>query len=105
MACDAAIIPVVLGLAGARSSTWAGRPGWRPPKQFQALWIRDQGLHVPGLLEAPVVVRRTPLIWHWCDGGPTDLSNLALLCPRHHTIVHQRGYTATVTAFGVTWHL
>ena len=44
-------------------------------------------------------------VWHWCDGGPTDLSNLALLCPRHHTIVHQRGYTATVTALGVTWHL
>ena len=32
-------------------------------------------------------------------------SNLALLCPRHHTIVHQKGYTATVTATGVTWHL
>jgi hypothetical protein len=44
-------------------------------------------------------------LWHWCDGGPTDLSNLALLCPRHHTIVHQKGHTATVTALGVTWHL
>ena len=44
-------------------------------------------------------------VWHWCDGGPTDLSNLALLCPRHHTIVHQKGYTATVTATEVTWHL
>jgi hypothetical protein len=30
---------------------------------------------------------------------------MALLCPRHHTIVHQKGYTATVTATEVTWHL
>ena len=42
---------------------------------------------------------------HWCDGGPTDLTNLALFCPRHHTIVHQKGYTATVTTTEVTWHL
>ena len=27
-----------------------------------------------------------------------------LVCGRHHTIVHQRGWTATVTAAGVTWH-
>jgi hypothetical protein len=25
--------------------------------------------------------------------------------PRHHTIVHQKGHTATVTAATVTWHL
>ncbi|HET7659623.1 MAG TPA: hypothetical protein VFK66_04475 [Oryzihumus sp.] len=37
-------------------------------------------------------------------GGPTDVGNAALLCGRHHTIVHQRGWTATVTATGVTWH-
>ena len=30
---------------------------------------------------------------------------MALLCPRHHTIVHQKDYTATVAATEVTWHL
>jgi hypothetical protein len=30
---------------------------------------------------------------------------MALLCPRHHTIVHQKGYTATVTATEATWHV
>jgi HNH endonuclease len=64
------------------------------------------GLHLPRLLEAPVRGKiNAHHAWHWCDGGPTDLSNLALLCPRHHTIVHQKGHTATVTATGVTWHL
>ena len=74
------------------------------PKQVQALWIARPGLHLPRLLEAPAWCDAHH-VWHWCDGGPTDLSNLALLCPRHHTIVHQKGYTATVTATGVTWHL
>jgi hypothetical protein len=27
---------------------------------------------------------------HWVDGGPSDLGNAALLCQRHHTIVHSR---------------
>jgi len=30
---------------------------------------------------------------------------MALLCGRHHTIVHQKGYTATIDAFGARWHL
>ena len=30
---------------------------------------------------------------HWADGGPTTLSNLALLCRRHHRTVHEEGYT------------
>ena len=29
---------------------------------------------------------------HWADGGATDLANAALLCERHHTIVHTRRY-------------
>ncbi len=91
-------------LQGSRCSTWAGPSGWPPPKQVQALWIRDRGCTFPGCSRPPAwcVAHH---VWHWCDGGPTDLSNLALLCPRHHTIVHQKGYTATVTATGVTWHL
>jgi hypothetical protein len=29
---------------------------------------------------------------HWANGGPTTLSNLALLCRRHHRAVHEEGY-------------
>ena len=89
IACDAAIIPAVLGSRGevldlgrtARLAT---------PKQLQALWIRDQGCTFPGCSRPPSWCDAHH-VWHWCDGGPTDLSNLALLCPRHHTIVHQKG--------------
>jgi hypothetical protein len=31
-------------------------------------------------------------IRHWAQGGPTTLSNLALLCRRHHRSVHEEGY-------------
>jgi hypothetical protein len=31
-------------------------------------------------------------IRHWANGGPTTLSNLALLCRRHHRVVHEEGY-------------
>jgi hypothetical protein len=29
---------------------------------------------------------------HWASGGPTTLSNLAMLCRRHHRAVHEEGY-------------
>jgi acetyl esterase/lipase len=32
---------------------------------------------------------------HWEDGGPTDLDNLVLLCPRHHRLHHRGEITLT----------
>jgi hypothetical protein len=32
-------------------------------------------------------------IWHWTDGGPTDLANLVALCSYHHTLVHEGGWS------------
>jgi hypothetical protein len=29
----------------------------------------------------------------WSEGGPTDLSNLVLLCPAHHRLIHHSGWT------------
>ena len=34
-------------------------------------------------------------ITHWEDGGPTDLTNLVLLCPYHHRLHHRGGITIT----------
>ena len=103
LACDAGIIPAVLG---SRSEVLdLGRTRRLvTPGLLTALYLRDAGCTFPGCSRPPS--------WcdahhcrHWCDGGQTDLTNLALLCPRHHTIVHQKGYTATVTTTEVTWHL
>ena len=32
-------------------------------------------------------------IQHWSKGGETSLDNLMLLCTRHHTLVHEGGFT------------
>jgi hypothetical protein len=103
IACDAAIIPAVLGSKGqvldlGRSTRLV------TAKQFLALSLRDRGCSFPGCSRPPGWCHGHHVI-SWLDGGPSDLPNLALVCPRHHTIVHQRGYTATVTATGVAWHL
>ena len=37
---------------------------------------------------------------HWAHGGPTTLSNLALLCRRHHRAVHEEGYRVERQADG-----
>jgi hypothetical protein len=31
-------------------------------------------------------------IHHWAQGGPTTLSNLSILCRRHHRAVHEEGF-------------
>ena len=33
---------------------------------------------------------------HWADFGPSDLGTAALLCERHHTVVHSRRYAGRV---------
>jgi len=39
-------------------------------------------------------------IRHWAHGGPTTLSNLSLLCRRHHRAVHEEGYQVERRADG-----
>jgi Domain of unknown function (DUF222)/HNH endonuclease len=41
-------------------------------------------------------------IQHWEDGGPTELSNLVLLCPFHHRLLHSGGITVTGPADHLT---
>ena len=41
---------------------------------------------------------------HWAHGGPTSCDNGALLCERHHTAVHEGGFTVAREAGTVVWH-
>jgi 5-methylcytosine-specific restriction endonuclease McrA len=60
-----------------------------PPALRRALLHRDQGCRFPG---CGVRVGQGHHLHHWAEGGPTTLSNLALLCRRHHRAVHEEGY-------------
>ena len=42
---------------------------------------------------------------HYADGGPTAMANGILLCPRHHTLVHEGGVRITGEPDGtLTFH-
>jgi len=60
-----------------------------PPALRRALQHRDRGCRFPG---CHVRVAQGHHVHHWAHGGPTTLSNLALLCRRHHRAVHEEGY-------------
>ncbi|WP_342778141.1 HNH endonuclease signature motif containing protein [Oryzihumus leptocrescens] len=93
IACDAAVIPVVLGSQGEVLDLGRTRRLFTPA-QLKHLWLRDGGCTIPGC-NAPPWWCDGHHVTHWANGGATDVSNAALLCGRHHTIVHQRGWTAT----------
>lgn len=103
LSCDADIIPMVLGTQ--REILDQGRAKRLvTPGQRRALHHRDKGCTFP---ECTVPASWTDAhhVIHWSRNGPSDLSNYALLCGRHHTLVHDRDLMATVDRTGVTWHL
>jgi hypothetical protein len=55
----------------------------------RALEHRDRGCRFPG---CGVRFGQGHHIRHWAHGGPTTLSNLAMLCRHHHRAVHEGGY-------------
>ena len=103
LACDASRV-VMRHDSDGRIVEVGARTRTIPPALRRALHHRDRGCTFPGCSRPPGWSHGHHVI-SWLDGGPSDMPNLALLCPRHHTIVHQKGYTATVTTLGVTWHL
>jgi hypothetical protein len=57
----------------------------------KALNARDQHCVWPGC-DRPVSWTSGHHLKHWIHGGTTDLPNLALLCYRHHWMVHEGGW-------------
>jgi 5-methylcytosine-specific restriction endonuclease McrA len=60
-----------------------------PPALRRALLYRDRRCRFPGCHGRFCQAHH---IRHWAHGGPTTLSNLVLLCRRHHRAVHEEGY-------------
>lgn len=104
LACDAELIPVVLG---ARSEVLDVGRAQRlvTPAIWRALVVRDQHCAFPGCQRLPEACDAHHVV-HWADGGPTSLDNLALLCRRHHTIVHQTAWRLEIdpVARRPVWH-
>lgn len=103
MACEADLVPVVLG-ADSEVLDLGREVRLATPAQHKSLWLRDGGCTFPGCSIPATWCDAHHVSW-WQRGGRSDIANLALLCGRHHTLVHDRDVSATITGSGVTWHL
>lgn len=107
LACDARILPIVLGSAG-ELLDFGRQVRLFTAAQTRRLWLRDRHCTYPGC-DMPGQWTDAHHLVHWADGGRSDLSNAGLLCERHHTIVHNRRYAGRLVqdALGtrVEWDL
>jgi Domain of unknown function (DUF222)/HNH endonuclease len=88
LACDATRV-VMRHDADGRIVEVGARTRTIPPAIRRALHHRDRGCCFPG---CGVSFGQGHHIRHWAQGGPTTLSNLTMLCRRHHRAVHEEGY-------------
>ncbi|HXT45539.1 MAG TPA: DUF222 domain-containing protein, partial [Pseudonocardiaceae bacterium] len=95
IACDAEIIPVVLGSRGEPLDV--GRASRTVPTAIRrAVVLRDGGCAYPGC----AVPARWCDIHHvigWADGGPTSVGNCVTLCGRHHRLIHHTDWHIDMT--------
>src|SRR2546426_666048 len=88
LACDASRV-VMRHAPDGQVVEVGARPRTIPPAIRRALHHRDRGCRFPG---CGLPFGQGHHIRHWAHGGPTTLSNLAMLCRRHHRCVHEEGY-------------
>jgi hypothetical protein len=89
LACDATRVVMRHGPDG-RVEEVGARTRTIPPALRRALQDRDRGCRFPGCNHR---FTHEHHLRHWAYGGPTTLSNLALLCHRHHRAVHEMGFS------------
>jgi hypothetical protein len=98
MACDAKVIPAVLGGQGQVLDVGRERRLFTGPLR-RALAIRDGGCAFPGC-ERPPKFCHAHHAQSWLDGGPTCLANGLLLCHFHHMVVHSGERRVYIAADG-----
>ncbi|MFG1782280.1 DUF222 domain-containing protein [Rhodococcus oryzae] len=95
ISCDADITPITMDCDG--NPLDVGRTTRLIPRKLRrALNSRDCGCAFPGC-GRPAAWTEGHHIQHWSNGGPTNLSNLVLLCRFHHTTIHRGDWTVTIS--------
>ena len=100
LACDALIIPIVLGGEGEPLDLGHSQRLFSEP-QRRALALRDGGCVFPNCTAPPGWCEVAHLT-AWAIGGPTDLRNGALMCPFHHRRFDHDGWDFAWTPDGLT---
>jgi hypothetical protein len=96
LACEAGIIPVVLGTDSQPLDMGRLRRLFTKAQRI-ALALRDRGCTARGC-ETSASGCHAHHDDPWSRGGLTDLANGRLLCPRHHRLAHDSRYAMTVHA-------
>ena len=96
LACEAGIIPVVLGADGQPLDLGRTRRLFSKAQRI-ALGLRDGGCTAKGC-ETTASGCHAHHDDPWSGGGATDLANGRLLCPHHHRLAHDSRYAMTVHA-------
>ncbi|MET8257820.1 DUF222 domain-containing protein [Micromonospora sp. NPDC005205] len=91
LACDATILPTILGGASQILDVGRQRRLITGPLR-RALVLRDRGCAFPGC-DRPPRWCHAHHIHHWTDGGTTSLTNAVLLCGHHHRHLHHSDWT------------
>ncbi|MFG1784975.1 DUF222 domain-containing protein [Rhodococcus oryzae] len=95
ISCDADITHITMNSNG--NPLDVGRTTRLIPRKLRrALNSRDCGCAFPGC-GRPAAWTEGHHIIHWSNGGPTNLSNLVLLCRFHHTTIHRGDWTVTIS--------
>ncbi|MEV6964366.1 DUF222 domain-containing protein [Hamadaea sp. NPDC051192] len=98
LACDAKIIPAVLGGDGQVLDVGRARRLIDGPLR-RALVLRDKGCAFPGC-DRPPQWCHGHHIRSWADGGDTCLANSVLLCGFHHREIHHGHWEARMRPDG-----
>src|SRR5262249_57803931 len=98
MACDAKIIPAVLGTESQPLDIGRANRTVSGPLR-RAVALRDGGCTFPTCDIPPQWCVVHHLV-SWADGGPTTLSNYALVCNAHHNTVHNSDWHIRIAEDG-----
>ncbi|QCO96421.1 DUF222 domain-containing protein [Arthrobacter sp. 24S4-2] len=102
IACDADIIPVLLGSEG-RILDIGRTTRIFPPHIRKVITARDEGCAFPGCT-IPAPWCEAHHITYWSHGGPTSTDNGTLLCSHHHHLIHKELWTVQVKT-GIPWFI
>ncbi|WP_169734276.1 HNH endonuclease signature motif containing protein [Hamadaea tsunoensis] len=94
LACDAQIIPAVLGGDGRVLDVGRARR-LIDGSLRRALVLRDRGCAWPGCDRPPRWCEGHHVV-SWSDGGPTSLDNSVLLCGHHHREIHRGAWQVRI---------
>lgn len=96
IACDAGIVPAIFAADGQPLNLGKKQRAVTSAQKL-ALIARDKQCVGCGMRASACDAHH--IIW-WDDDGPTDITNVVLLCPKCHKKVHKHGYQVIKSPYG-----